>query len=296
MTITMTGSTWGTLARQEIRNYLKSKLFWVGTVLTAVVSALGLASGDSRFSTSGDGIAPAALIGLFGISIMAGLTRNSDRAAAAAGAVSVDQRTRTLALAAAVVVPATVGMAWFVLAVVGYQLNPPQADAATFGPVTETFVYASMFLQGVMACIGGPILGLVIGRWLPRRGVAPVLSVVVVLVTMVMQPLFTWAEQWRQVWVWVHYYAASGVEGDGDRAVALTGSPYLHIGYLALLCVLGVLVAMYRDAEADRNGLRTLILGVAGAAAVVCVLAMLGGLDERLPNPVPSPSAPSPEQ
>ena len=291
MTTTITGSTLGTLAHQEIRNYLKSKLFWVGATLTAVISGLGLAGGDPRWSTTGDGIAPAALIGLLGITIMAGLTRNSDRAAAAAGAVSVDQRTRTLALAAAVVVPATVGLAWFVLALVGYNLNPPDADAAAFGPATETFIYAGMFIEGVVACVGGPLLGLVIGRWLPRRGVAPVLSVVVVLVTMVMQPLFTWAEQWRQVWVWVHYYAPEGVEGDGDRAVALTGSPYLHIGYLALLCALGVLVAMYRDTEADRTRLRTLIFGVAGVAAVVCVLAMFGGLDERLPNPIPSPSA-----
>ena len=62
-----------------------------------------MTGGDPRWSTTGDGIAPAALIGLFGKGIMAGLTRNSDRAAAAAGAVA-DQRTRTLALAAAVVV------------------------------------------------------------------------------------------------------------------------------------------------------------------------------------------------
>jgi hypothetical protein len=291
MTTTITGSTFGALARQEIRNYLRSKLFWLGVALTAVISVVGVVGGDPRWSTTGDGIAPAALIGLIGITIMASLTRNSDQAAAAAGAVAVEQRTRTLALAAAVVVPATVGLAWFVLAVVGYNLNPPDADAAAFGPVTETFIYAGMFLEGVMACVGGPLLGLVIGRWLPRRGVAPVLSVVVVLVTMVMQPLFTWAEQWRQLWLWVHYYAPDGVAGDGDRAVAFTGSPYLHIGYLALLCVLGVLVAMYRDAETDRTRLRNLILGVAGAAAVVCVLAMLGGLDERLPNPIPSTSA-----
>ena len=123
-----------------------------------------------------------------------------------------------------------------------------------------------------------------------------VLSVVVVLVTMVMQPLFPWAEHWRQVWIWVHYYAPEGVEGDPDRAFALTGSPYLHIGYLALLCLLGVLVAVYRDTETDRAHLRKLILGVAGAATVVCVLAMFGGLDERLPNPNPSPSAAGTEQ
>jgi hypothetical protein len=291
MTTTATESTWSTLARQEIRNYLRSKLFWVGATLTGVLAVLGLLGGDPRWSTTGDGLAPAALIGVLGISIMAGLTRNSDRAAEAAGAVSVGQRTRTLALAAAVVVPATVGLVWFVLAVIGYNLNPPDADAAAFGPVTDEFIYAGMFLEGTMACIGGPVLGLVIGRWFPHRGVAPVVSVVVVLVTMVMQPLFGWAEQWRQVWVWVHYYAPGGVEGDADRAIALTGSPYLHIAYLALLCVLGVLVAMYRDSEADRSGLRKAILGVVGAAAVVCVLAMFGGFDEHQVNPIPSSSA-----
>jgi hypothetical protein len=291
MTTTTTESAWGTLARQEIRNYLRSKLFWLGAALTAAISVAGLLGGDPRFSTTGDGIAPAALIGLFGIGVMAGMTRNSDRAAAAAGAVAVDQRTRTLALAAAVVVPATVGLAWFVLAVIGYNLNPPDADAGPFGAASETFIYAGMFLQGVMACIGGPVLGLVIGRWLPRRGVVPVVIVAIVLVTMVMQPLFSWAEEWRQVWPWVHYYAPSGIEGDAERALAHTGSPYLHIVYLALLCVLGVLFALYRDTEADRTRLRAVLLGVAGAAAVVCVLAMLGGLDEPTPNPIPSPAA-----
>jgi hypothetical protein len=291
MTITAAESTFGALARQEILNYLRSKLFWVGAALTAVVTALGLAGGDPRWSTTGDGIAPAALVGVLGISVMAGMTRNSDRAAAAAGAVAVDQRTRTLALASAVVVPATVGLAWFLLALVGYNLNPPDADAAAFGPVTETFIYAGMFIEGVMACVGGPLLGLVIGRWLPRRGVAPLVSVVVVLVTIVMQPLFTWAEGWRQVWVWVHYYVPGGVDGDGDRAVALTGSPYLHIAYLALLCVLGVLFAMYRDTETDRMRLRKVIVTVAAVAAVVCVLSISGGFDEQRVNPLPSPTA-----
>jgi hypothetical protein len=291
MTITTAESTLRTLARQEILNYLRSKLFWVGVALTAVVTVVGLRGGDPRWSTTGDGLAPAALIGVLGITIMAGMTRRSDQAAAAAGAVAVDQRTRTLALAAAVVVPATAGVVWFVLALVGYNLHPPDADAAAFGPVTDTFIYAGMFIEGVMACVGGPLLGLVIGRWLPRRGVAAVISVVVVLVTIVMQPLFTWAAEWRQVWVWVHYYAPSGVDGDPDRAVALTGSPYLHIVYLALLCLLGVLFAMYRDTEAERTGLRKALAAVAALAAVLCVLAILGGFDEQQVNPIPSTSA-----
>jgi hypothetical protein len=276
------------LARKEIGHYLHNKLFWVGAGLLILVSVIGLVGPDPRYSTTGDGLAPAALIGVLGIVVMAGMTRNSDRAAAAAGAPGVGQRTRTLALACAVVVPFTVGLLWYAAAIVGYHLHPPAASAVPFGPVTDTFVYAAMFVEGVTACVGGPLLGLVIGRWAPRRGVAPVVSVLLVLGTMIMQPLFDFNERWREIWPWVHFYGAGGTDEDPDATIVHTGSPYLYIGYLAALCVLGVLVAMYRDDEADRSGLRKAILVVVGVAVVLCALTMMGGLDEVLVNPVPS--------
>ena len=209
----------------------------------------------------------------------------------AAGTISVDQRTRTLALASATVVPFTTGLLWFVTAVIGYRLHPPAATAVPFGDMTNGFVYANMFEQGVMSTLGGPVLGLVIGRWWPRRWVAPVVSVVIVLVTMVMQPLFDWAAGWRHVWVWIHFVAPQGVEGDADRAVRLSGSPYFHIAYLLSLCVLGVLVALYKDPEGDRATLRREIAAVAAVAVVLCVLAMVVGPDGMVVNPLPSPSA-----
>jgi|RhiMethySRZTD1v2_1073278.scaffolds.fasta_scaffold04003_15 hypothetical protein len=282
-----------TLARKEIGNYLRSKLYWFGAGLLAIVSVVGLTAPDDRFSTVGDGIAPAALIGLFGIVIMASLTRNSDRAAEAAGAVSVGQRTRTLALACAAVVPFATGLLWYVTAVIGYNLHPPAPSGVPFGSMNDMFVYAIMFQEGVTACVGGPILGLVIGRWLPQRWVAPVIAVAIVPITMVMQPLFEWPEHWRQVWIWIHFYGAGGTEEDPDRALRFTGSPYFYILYLAALCVLGVLIALYRDPDADRTGLRKTLAGVAAAAAVLCILAMVVGPNERQVNPVPSPTAES---
>jgi hypothetical protein len=280
-----------TLARKEIANYLRHKLYWVGTGLLAAVSVVGLVGPDDQWSTTGDGLAPAALLGVLGIVVMAGLTRNSDRAAEAAGTISVDQGTRTLALASAVVVPFATGLLWYVAAVVGYQLHPPAASAVPFGDVTDTFVYANMFEQGVMSTLGGPILGLVIARWWPRRWVAPVAAVVIVLVTMVMQPLFDWAASWRHVWVWIHFVAPHGVEGDADRAVQLSGSPYFYIAYLLSLCVLGVLVALYKDPEGDRARLRTQIVVVAALAAALCLFAMVVGPEGIVANPLPSPSA-----
>ncbi len=115
-TITATGSTFGVLARQEIRNYLRSKLFWAGVVLlTAVTLMTFVNSGNSRAdgssaSSAMDMIAPAAFLGVFGLIVMAGLTKRSDRVADAAGSVAVPERTRTAALATAVVVPLTAAL------------------------------------------------------------------------------------------------------------------------------------------------------------------------------------------
>lgn len=294
MTITTVSPTaLTTLGRQEIRSYLRSKLFWAGAALLALISVHALIDPDERFSTSGDGLLPAASIGVLGIVVMAGLTRNSDRAAAAAGAVAVPQRTRTLALACAVVVPATAGLVWFGFSVIGYQLHPPQPSGAPFGPTTDGTVYAQMFAQGVMSCVGGPVLGLVVGRWFPRRWVAPVLAVVIVLVTMVMQPLFDWAERPRLAWVWIHFLAPGGGDNDADRLVAYPGSPYFYIAYQATLCLLGVLVAVYRDPEADHRRLARAIGGAVAAAVVLCTLAILGGPDDRVLSPIPSPTAES---
>jgi hypothetical protein len=277
----------GTLAGQEIRHYLKSRLFWVGAGLLLIMSVPSLASPDERGSTSLDGLAPAALLGVLGLVVMVGLTRNSDRAAAVAGAVSVPQRSRTLALAAAVVVPAAFGLIWFALATIAYLANPPDASGP-FGPADDAFVLATMFAQGVMSCIGGPLLGLLLARWVPGRGVAPVAAVVLVLVTILLQGVFEFTRGWREIWPWTHFHGPIGTSEDSDRWLVLPGSPYWYIAYLAALCVLGVLVAVYRDPEADRARLRYLILGTLAVAVVLTVLSMIGGADSTVVSQVPS--------
>lgn len=277
------GPTLGTLARKEIVRYLRHPVFLVGLGLTILVSVRV----DDKTSSTLDGLAPAVGLGLFGMIVMASLTKSSDRAAEAAGSVATDQRTRTLALASAVVVPFGFALLWFVRSVWIYHAVPPEPYAVPFGDVSDTFVYMVMFDEGVLAAVGGPLLGLVIARWIPRRGAAPVAVVLMVLVTILMQGIFEATEQWRQVWPWTHFYGPVGVEGDPDRWVVLTGSPYWYAAYLVALCVIGVLVALYRDEESPRGRLRTVILLAVGVAAVLCVLAMAGGYDETLVNPLP---------
>lgn len=282
------GLSTGALARKEIRHYLRHPVFIAGFVLLIVVTWMGATAPDALASTSLDGLAPGALLGLLGIVVMASLTKRSDRAAEAAGAVSLSQRTRTVALASAIVVPFTCALAWFVSAVISFQENPPLPNGVQFGGVEDGFFYATMFAQGVMAAVGGPILGLLIGRWLPRRGVAPVAVVLMVLVTIVMQGLFEWTRTWRVVWPWTHFYGPMGVVEDSDRFLVLTGSPLLYVGYLVALCTLGLLLALLRDRDADRRPLARAAGIVAAVALVLLVLTISGGYDHTLVNPLPA--------
>jgi hypothetical protein len=279
------------LALQEIHGYLRSRLFCFGALLWVLLCVSALMWPDKVRSTTGDGIGSAMVLGVLGIVVMAGSVRNSDRAAAASGVVVVPQRTRTLALAAATVVPGIMALIWFGSAIMGYHLNPPSPAGAPFGQHSELDFYAAMFAEGVTPAVGGPLLGLVIGRWRPGRGTAPLLAVAVVLVSVVMQPMFGWAVRPRLAWIWTHFYGNGGVDGDPDRLVALPGSPYFYIGYQVALCVLGVLVAMYRDPESDRSGLKRRIVAVVGVAVLLCGLASLVGPSATQPSPVPSQRA-----
>ena len=104
--------------------------------------------------------------------VMAGLVRRSDQAQAAAGTVVLSERERTYALASAAVVPFTVGLAFFAWAVWEYHAHPPLDYTMPFGDVGDGWVYAMLFALGTLSTLGGPILGLVVGRWLQFRGAA----------------------------------------------------------------------------------------------------------------------------
>ena len=294
MTRPALGSTLGQLARQEIRRYAVHPLFWFGATLTLVLAGFGAAgqSGE-RGRTALDGLGPAFTLGVLGIVVMAGLVRDSDRAAAAAGTVTVPERTRTLALAASAVVPLTVALGWFVAAAYGYLAYPSSPDS-TFAATSDVFVLTVMFSQGVVSAVGGPVLGLVLARWFPRRWVPPIVAVLVVVVTVAFNGDQAWNAAWREVWVWTHFHGPLGmwsVEPDPLRWAVLPGSVFWYVGYQLALCALGVLFAVYHDAECDRRVVVRLGTGLLAVALVLCVLAVVGGQPEIVYNPIPSPDA-----
>ncbi|WP_433061106.1 hypothetical protein [Dactylosporangium sp. CS-033363] len=289
--VTRTAPMLGVLTRREIRHYLTAKLYWLGAALLAFVSAVDLAGtgGGDQSSSALSMIGPAALLGVLGLIVMAGLTRRSDRAAAAAGSVAVPERTRTAALAGAVVVPLATALLWYAAALIAYQVHPPAPSTVPFGPFGDGHVFAVMFALGVLPAVGGPLLGLVLARWLPGRGVTPLAVVLLVLVTILMQGNFESTWRWRVIWPWTYWYGPIGWSSGTGHWVALPGSPQWWIVYLLALCALGLLVALYHDPEPDRTRLRVLIAVTLAVAVAALVLTMLLGLPDAVPNPIAGP-------
>lgn len=287
-----TSTLLGSLAQQEIRNYVKSGLFRVGLALAMLGFVQQFFFPDksgTEFGAVWLGLAIAAGIGVFGIGVMTGMVRRSDQLAATAGAAAASERDRTLALASAVVVPATVGFVLWVAEVSGFYAQGYDVSNAYDG-VSDAHVLAFTFGQGVMASIGGPVLGLVAARYLRFRGMAAMLSVAMIIVTILMQGIFESTLSWRMVWVWTQWAGPMGLDGDplgGEDAFGLLpGSPYFWVLYLAAVCTLGVLAALHRDPESNRPANLKAIVVVAAVAVVFAVLSMVFGVDGVIVNPI----------
>ena len=273
------------LARKEIGRYLRHPLFWVGIALVALTS-IGEPDGD--MSSLGNVVAPAAGLGVIGLLVMASLVRGSDQIAESAGTVVVSERTRTLGLVAALVVPFTAGLIWLAWAIWAYRHWPPAPNGVPFGAVGSDWAYANLIALGLLPSLGGPILGLVIGRWVQRRGAAALFAVLLVAETIVMQGLFEPLRYLRPIAPWVYFGGPYGIPDDLDRSLILTGSPQWYSGYLVVLCALGVVIALLHDRERPRKNLMIALAVLTVLAVVTCVLAITTGVQETMINPLPS--------
>jgi hypothetical protein len=283
-----TGATaFRALAAQEIKNYLRHPLFVVGVLLTAIsVVFIGPDDADSSLFQV---LVPATALGIFGVMVMAGLVRRSDRAHSAAGAVVVSERQRTCALASAVVVPFTVGLLWYAWAIWAWHAHPAQPNTVP-SEIGDGWAYAVMFALGVISTVGGPVLGLVVGRWLRFRGAALLVAVLLVMVTIVMQGGIEPLRYVRVFMPFTWFGGPNGVEGDPERWVVFTGSPYWYCAYLAALCAIGVLVAVLHDREQPRRGLAKVTAAVAVVALALGTLSMTTGVQDEIVNPLPGPA------
>ncbi len=230
-------------------------------------------------------IAPAALIGLIGITLGAQRVWASDRCADAAGSTPVPMATRTLAHLAACLVPFGVGLVFVAVSYVRYLSDPPPATGYA-ALMSDGWVAAVWFALGAVSCLGGPMLGVLIARMTERRSAPILISVGLVALVIAFQGLFEPLRRIRVVMPWTYWGGPFGIEGDPQRSMVLTGSPYWWAVYLLMLCAIAALAAIRRDRtwRSPRN--RTALAVLAIAAVITCLLAMWTGTADTIVNPL----------
>jgi hypothetical protein len=282
------GSSLGQLVRLESRRYLRHPLYLVGSafLLLSIIPMAGQTSSDQ--SPLAAPIAPAFLMGVFGLVTAAQLTRSAHRVGQAAGAAPVPERTRTLAIALSFVVPVATAAVWLgaFLAIYG---SKPGSGVWWFGKLPTMHVVSMLVATTVVAAFGGPALGLLLSRW-SRWRAAPLLgALLLVVLEMISQGGSGFPGLLRLVFPWTAWSA--GVSD--HKAVYLPGAPGWWLVYAMALCALAVLAAVRHDPDADTRLCRRIAGALVAVAVVALTLSMTTGAQHTRYSPVPVVSSSS---
>jgi len=257
------------LAWIEARRYARHPLFLIGVALLAVVSA---ATADDRGTWGGNEIGPAFFLGVLGVFVGFGLTRSVQRAGEAVESAPADGVLRTAALCLACLVPVAAALVWLVLQFWAFQVWP-----ATDGwyPAVSSATVLAVLLGGVVAAAGGPLVGVLVGRWTRFPGAG--LLTAVALVGWVLLSTFGLGmrpSRWAtlvELNAPLAQWASSDLASDDPRWLA-AGSPWWHLAYISVLCGAAATAAMLHDAVGGRRTTRLLrVLAVLAVAAAACL-------------------------
>jgi hypothetical protein len=202
---------------------------------------------------------------VLGLVVANRLTTSLRRTDELVGSLPSPERRRTAALCLACGVPFLAGLASTALIVVMVAVWPPEraagAPMAWFGDHPATSVLAALLATGAVASLGGPLLGVLIGRWAPFRGAA-LLAIVGIFV--VCEASTHWSAPWRVVLPWTaldNEHVTGGVVRSSTFEPGISQTWYCI--YALLMCGLAAVGAMLHD-PVDRRRL----LGVGAALAL----------------------------
>lgn len=266
-------TTFVALAARELRRFVVNPVF-----LFAVVMSAWWAWGARGASiTLIDEVIeyPAIFLGGFGMMATFWLTRSMRDSEPVVGVTPTALPVRTAALCAVAVVPFLCGVLTL-LAFVYYQ----PIGSHMYGAFSPPAQVAVLVAQIVVPSLGGPLLGVALGRWVRFPGAALVLFLV----------LFGWGNLTTfpslshpdsMAFTALRMFAPFTFFTFSETGADVTtwrGSPWFFIGWQLALCTIAVLVALLRGAESRRRTriVRTLQI-VLVVAAIMFVLAVSGG-------------------
>ena len=261
------------LAARELRRFLVNPVFLFAVVMTAWTTWDGRSASVTEIDTANP--YPAIFLGGFGMMATYWLTRSMRDSEPVVGVTPTTLPARTAALCAVAVVPFLCG----VLALFAF-LHFHPAGSRVYGAFSPPAQVAVLVAQIVVPSLGGPLLGVALGRWVRFPGAAFLLFLVifgwlnVVTIPSLFHPdsaAFTALRLFSP-------FAFFTYTDNGADVTAWRGSPWFFIGWQLALCATALLVALLRGAEGRvRFRVTRTLQIVLVVAAIMLVLAARGG-------------------
>jgi hypothetical protein len=266
-------ATFTALAIRETRRFVLNPVFLFAVAFIVFALWAGPDAGTTDIDTVNP--YPAIFLGGFGMMATYWLTRSMRASEPVVGVTPVTQPARTAALCAVAIVPFACGG----LALLRFVQLIPVGDAA-YGPFSPSARIAVLVGQIVIPALGGPLLGVALGRWVRFPGAAFVLFLVLYgWVSLVTILSFSHPDSAPVAVLRLFApFAFFTYTGDTGGVTAWRGSPWFFLGWQLALCAIAVLVAILRGAEGPVRLRIIRTLGIAGVAAVILLmLAATGG-------------------
>jgi hypothetical protein len=232
-----------TLAFRELRRFVINPVF-----LFAVGMCVLIGTGSSDGVVEIDSVVgyPAAFLGGFGMIAMYWLTRSMRSSEPVVGVTPTAQPVRTAALCAVAIVPFLCGWLTLFAFIRVFPVGSP-----VYGAFSEPTQVAILVGQIVVPSLGGPLLGVALGRWVSFPGAAFVLFLLIFgWVNLVTFPSLTHPDSAPLAALRLFSPFAFFTFADNGPDVTLwRGSPWFFIGWQLALCAIAALVALLHGAE-----------------------------------------------
>ncbi len=277
------------MARIETIRLAKNPAFIIGNLIAYSFLAYFLVRGETDKYAVQDllswPVVPAFFIGLPALVIMARQTRSTEAAAEAMSASPGTEARRTQALILACLLPAAVGGLWVAIEVVASAFKDVAAEEWWFNTAGDVEITAMLLCAAPVACLGGGLLGVLIGRWLNFPGAAAVMVVVLVVGDFLGQLAF--AEESNpmlRLWTpWILWH--SGTQDD-DTSTLYAGNAVFSLIYLLCLCAAAAIFAIRHDRTARTPKLRQAFVALTVVGLAALTLSMTTGeTDNRISEP-----------
>jgi hypothetical protein len=235
--------TFVTLASRELRRFVVNPVFLFAVGMCALIG-----TGDSDGVVEIDTVVgyPAAFLGGFGMMAMYWLTRSMRDSEPVVGVTPTARPVRTAALCAVAIVPFLCGWLTLFAFIRVFPIGSP-----VYGAFSEPTQVAILVGQIVVPALGGPLLGVALGRWISFPGAAFVLFLLIFgWVNLVTVPSLTHPDSAPLAALRLFSPFAFFTFADNGPDVTLwRGSPWFFIGWQLTLCAIAAMVALLRGAE-----------------------------------------------